>query len=162
LPNYTGTLQAGTPYTVNVSVGTFGGQNVAVWIDYNDDGVFATSERVGYSSGSIAANGSASFSITLACNPPLGTHRMRVRDVWNLGGINIDPCATYGYGETEDYNVTVTAAAACPQPSAIVATNVTGTSATLGWTAGCVETSWNVYYTTAGGPAPTSPTFYNV
>ena len=160
-PNYTGTLQAGTPYTVNVSVGSFGGQNVAVWIDYNDDGVFTTSERVGYSAGAIAGNGSASFSITLACNPPLGTHRMRVRDVWNLGGIDIDPCATYGYGETEDYNVTVTAAAACPQPSALVVTNLTGTTATLGWTAGCVETSWNIYLTTAGGPAPTTPTFFS-
>ncbi|MBY0486495.1 MAG: T9SS type A sorting domain-containing protein [Flavobacteriaceae bacterium] len=162
-PNYTGVLQAGSTYNVNVSVGTFGGQNVAVWIDYNDDGIFTTSERVGYSQGSIAGNGSASFSIILACNPPLGTHRMRVRDVWNTSGINIDPCANYGYGETEDYDITISAAVACPQPSGIFTTNVTTTSATLGWTSGCTETSWNVYVTTAGGPAPTTTaTYYNV
>jgi hypothetical protein len=161
-PNFTGILQAGSSYTVNVSVGTFGGQNVAVWIDYNDDGVFATSERVGYTTASIAGNGSAAFSISLACNPPLGTHRMRVRDVWNTSGINIDPCLNYGYGETEDYDVTISAAVACPQPSNLLVTNVTGTSAVLGWTAGCVETAWNVYVTTAGGAAPTTPTYSSV
>ena len=163
LPNYTGVLQAGSTYNVTVSVGTFGSQNAAVWIDYNDDGIFATSERVGFTQGSIAANGSASFSIVLACNPPLGTHRMRVRDVWNTSGVNIDPCANYGWGETEDYDVTISAAVACPQPSGIFVTNVTTTSATVGWTSGCTETSWNVYVTTAGGPAPTTiATYYNV
>ncbi|MFY7740737.1 MAG: GEVED domain-containing protein [Flavobacterium sp.] len=161
-PNYTGTLQAGSTYVVNVSVGTFGGQNVAVWIDYNDDGTFATSERVGYTTASIDGNGSATFSISLACNPPLGTHRMRVRDVWNTSGINIDPCLNYGWGETEDYDVTVSAAVACPQPSNLLVTNVTGTSAVLGWTAGCVETAWNIYVTTAGGVAPTTPTYSSV
>ena len=37
---------------------------------------------------------------------------MRVRDVWNTSGINIDPCLNYGWGETEDYDVTVSAAVA--------------------------------------------------
>jgi len=161
-PNYTGTLQAGSSYSVNVSVGTFGGQNLAAWVDYNDDGVFATSERVGYTNAAIAGNGSATFAIVLACNPPLGTHRMRVRDVWNTSGINIDPCLNYGWGETEDYSVTISAAVACPQPSNLLVTNITGNSAVLGWTAGCVETSWNVYVTTAGGAAPTTPTYFNV
>ncbi|WP_298393232.1 GEVED domain-containing protein [Flavobacterium sp.] len=160
-PNYTGTLQAGSSYNVNVSVGTFGGQNVAVWIDYNDDGVFATSERVGFTSASIAGNGSATFPISLACNPPLGTHRMRVRDVYNVSGVNIDPCLNYGWGETEDYNVTVSAAVACPQPTNLLVSNVSSTSATLGWTAGCVETAWNIYVTPAGSPVPASPTYFS-
>ncbi len=155
-PNYTGTLQAGSSYNVNVSVGTFGGQNVAVWIDYNDDGTFSTSERVGYTVASIAANGSATFPIVLSCNPPLGTHRMRVRDVWNLGGINIDPCATYGYGETEDYDVTISAAVACPQPSLLAASSITGTSASLSWNIGCSETAWEIIVTPSGSPVPTA------
>ncbi|WP_313807532.1 GEVED domain-containing protein [Flavobacterium sp.] len=154
MPNYTTTLQAGNTYTVSVSVGTFGGQNVAVWIDYNDDGVFDTAERVGYTTTSIGANGTATFQIVLACNPPLGTHRMRVRDVWNTTGVNIDPCTNYGWGETEDYDVTVSAAVACPQPSALGANPVTTDSATLLWNTGCAETLWNVHLTTAGGGAP--------
>lgn len=154
-PNYTGTLQAGSTYTVSVSVGSFGGQNVAVWIDYNDNYIFEASERVGYTTTSIASNGSATFSITLACNPPLGTHRMRVRDVWNTTGSSISPCATYGYGETEDYNVTVSAAVACPQPSNLSATAITPNSAILSWNIGCAETSWDVHVALAGSGAPT-------
>ncbi|WP_442787770.1 GEVED domain-containing protein [Flavobacterium suncheonense] len=154
MPNYTATLQAGNTYTVSVTVGSYGGQNVAVWIDYNDDGTFDTSERVGYTTGSIAANGTATFQIVVACNPALGTHRMRVRDVWNTTGINIDPCDSYGYGETEDYNVTISAAVACPQPSMLAANAITTDSASLTWNIGCAENLWNVHLTTAGGGAP--------
>ncbi|HRN99856.1 MAG TPA: hypothetical protein PLA69_11200, partial [Flavobacterium sp.] len=74
-PNYTAELQAGSSYQVAVTVGSYGSQNVAVWIDYNDNSVFETSERVGFTTTSIAANGTATFTISLACNPPLGTHR---------------------------------------------------------------------------------------
>jgi hypothetical protein len=35
----------------------------------------------------------------------LGTTTLRVRETWING--NIDPCATYTYGETEDYSVTI-------------------------------------------------------
>jgi len=154
MPNYTATLQAGNTYNVSVTVGTFGGQNVAVWIDYNDNGTFEASERVGYTTASIAGGGTASFPIVVACNPALGTHRMRVRDVWNTTGINIDPCASYGYGETEDYNVTISAAVACPQPSMLAANAITTNSASLSWNVGCAETLWNVHLTTAGGGAP--------
>jgi hypothetical protein len=161
-PNYTAELQAGNTYTVNVTVGEFGGQNVAVWIDYNDNGLFESSERVGFTTAAIPADGSASFSITLACNPPLGTHRMRVRDVWNTTGASIDPCISYGWGETEDYDVTITAAVACPQPSNLSASEVTQTSAVLSWNAGCAETSWDVYIAEIGGGVPSEPTVSNV
>lgn len=155
-PNYTGTLQAGSTYNVTISVGTFGNQNVAVWIDYNDDGTFSTSERVGYTSTSIDASGTVTFPISLSCNPALGIHRMRVRDVWNNSGASIDPCINYGYGETEDYDVTISAASSCPQPSALVVSNVTVTNATVSWTIGCAETSWEIYVTLSGNPAPTA------
>lgn len=47
-PNLTCNLQAGTTYTLSVSIGTWGTQGVAVWIDYNDNGIFETpSERIG-------------------------------------------------------------------------------------------------------------------
>lgn len=153
-PNYTAELQAGNSYTVEVTVGPFGNQNMAVWIDYNDNGLFEANERVGFTSASIAAEGTATFTITLACNPPLGTHRMRVRDVWNLPGTDIDPCIIYGYGETEDYDVTITSAVACPQPSNLAVTSITDSSAILVWTTGCAETSWDVHVVEAGGGEP--------
>jgi hypothetical protein len=39
---------------------------------------------------------------------------------------------------------------ACPAPTALLASNITTTSATLGWTAGGTETAWDVEYGTAG------------
>jgi len=153
-PNYTATLQAGSSYNITVSIGTFGGQNVAVWIDYDDDGVFATTERVGFTGASIAANGTATFSIALACNPALGLHRMRVRDVWNTTGNAIDPCINYGWGETEDYDITISTALPCPQPSALAVDAITSDSANLLWNIGCAETAWDLHLTTAGGGAP--------
>lgn len=158
----TATLQAGNTYNVTITVGTFGSQNVAVWIDYNDNGIFETNERVGYTTASIGSNGTASFPITLACNPPLGTHRMRVRDVYGTTGNLIDPCNQYGYGETEDYDVTVSAAVACPAPSAGVAENITSAGATLKWNIGCSETQWDVNVAPAGSGVPTgAPTHPN-
>lgn len=153
-PNLTAELQAGNSYSVEVTVGTFGNQNISVWIDYNDNGTFELEERVGFTSASIIADGTATFNITLACNPPLGTHRMRVRDVYALAGNLIDPCVEYGWGETEDYDVTISAAVACPQPSNLAVTSITSSSAILVWTTGCAETSWDVHVTEAGGGTP--------
>lgn len=153
-PNYTATLQAGSSYVVSVTVGTFGSQNMAAWIDYNDNAIFEASERIGFTTASIGSNGSATFNIVVSCSPPLGTHRLRIRDVYATAGNLIDPCASYGYGETEDYDVTITAAVACPAPSGLAAAP-TGGGANLTWTAGCVETNWNVHVTSVGGGAPT-------
>ena len=153
-PNYTATLQAGSTYNITVTVGTFGNQNVAVWIDYDDNGLFATSERVGFTTTNIAANGTATFPISLACNPALGLHRMRVRDVYATLGNIIDPCINYGWGETEDYDITISTAVACPQPSALGVNTITFDSANLTWNTGCAETAWDLHLTTAGGGAP--------
>ena len=153
-PNYTADLQAGTTYTLEVSNGSFSGQNIAVWIDFNGNGVFETpAERIG--TGAIpGANSSVQFPIALPCDPTPGTYRMRVRDVWNLTPTLIDPCATYGFGETEDYDVTVLPPPACPTPSFLSATNITQNEADLGWNIGCAEITWDVHIQAAGGGTP--------
>ena len=110
LPNHTATLQAGTSYQIQVTVGSFGSQNVAVWIDFNENGVFETpSERVGFTTSTIGSNGTGTFTLSLPCDPTPGLKRMRVRDVYSFSSIGstIDPCANYGFGETEDYDVTI-------------------------------------------------------
>ncbi|MFN7676282.1 GEVED domain-containing protein, partial [Flavobacterium sp.] len=160
-PNFTGTLQAGSSYSVNVTVGTWGGQAVRAWIDYNDNGVFEASEIIGASTiapgqGNAGPFPPASFNITLACNPPLGVHRMRVRSVWNVAPTTIDPCASAGYGETEDYDVTISAADPCPQPSSLAVNTVTPVSANLTWTLGCAETNWEIVVQAAGAGAPST------
>lgn len=154
-PNYTAELQAGTSYEILISTGTFSGQHVAVWIDYNDNGIFEENERIGYTTVSINGNSTASFPIYLDCQAPVGVHRMRVRMVWNTPGIIIDPCDTYGWGETEDYDITITEPPVCPTPSGGLAEYITDVSAVLYWSAGCLEENWDVHLTVAGGGAPT-------
>jgi hypothetical protein len=153
----TAELSAGTTYSVNISVGTWGNQHVRVWIDYNQDGIFSPTESVG---SAVIAPGQAntgpfppaSFNISLACNPPVGTYRMRVRSVWSTTSnfhLTLDPCANYGYGETEDYDITILPPPPCPAPTALSATPGT-TSASVSWTAGCTENEWIVEYGATG------------
>jgi len=153
LPNHTASLQAGTSYTIQASVGTFGSQNIAVWIDFNEDGVFSTpSERVGFTTTVIAANGTGTFTLTLPCDPTPGLKRMRVRDVYSTSSIGstMDPCINYGYGETEDYDVTILAPPACPAPSGLAFNTVTFNSANITWNIGCTETAWEIEYGPTG------------
>jgi hypothetical protein len=104
-------MQAATSYQVQVTAGSFSNQNFAVWIDYNDNFIFEASEKVGFSTAATTASfQTISFQINLACTPPLGLHRMRVRGVYATAGSVIDPCALYAWGETEDYNVNIIAA----------------------------------------------------
>ncbi len=99
-------MQAATTYAMTVTSGSFDGQAFAVWIDANDNNVFESAEKVGFSaSQTVGSFGSITFNINLPCTPPLGIHRMRVRGVWLGTGSTMDPCTSYGYGEAEDYLV---------------------------------------------------------
>jgi hypothetical protein len=153
-PYMTGTLVPGQSYEVSVSVGTYAWQSVAVWVDYNDDYVFSLEERVGFTATPILSNGTGTFSIVLACDAPAGVHRMRVRDVWDVPSNTIDPCENYGYGETEDYDITISSAGECLQPTALAVIQVSSTSAELTWNSGCNQNSWDVHVTLAGTAMP--------
>ena len=168
-PALTTTLQAGSVYNITIYAGQYN-EAYAAWIDYNDDGFFDNvTERVGYSPGLIAGSGnvgqigsSASFPIAIACNPPVGQHRLRVRAMYDVGGVEavsgsqVTPCTNNQYGEVEDYIITISAPAACPQPSALASSNVTASSADLSWTIGCNESAWEVAVQIAGSGVPTS------
>lgn len=157
-PNYTATLLPSSTYIVNVSTGEWGDEGVAAWIDYNDDGVFAPSERIGatpttigtgYTQGQV--NDSSSFTISLACTPPTGIHRMRVRMVYAQNGINIDPCVTYTYGETEDYFVNILPPPTCPSTGIMTVAATNTTSVDLTWALGCSTAStFDLEYGPAG------------
>ena len=143
-PNYTATLLPSSSYTLQVSTGEWGDQGFAAWIDYNDDGIFGASELVGATPTTIGSNftagvvnASSSFTIALACTPPAGVHRMRIRCAYAQNGVTMDPCALYGYGETEDYLITIAPAPTCPAPGAMTVGTATTTSAPLTWNMGC-------------------------
>jgi subtilisin-like proprotein convertase family protein len=160
-PLHTTTLQAGNSYNCTVYAGQYP-EGYALWIDYNDDGVFSAAEKVGNTTTVVAGSGSVGvvgssriIPVSISCNAPAGPHRMRVRCVYNLAGPTIDPCIYQSnYGEVEDYTITISGSLSCPKPTAQTATAITSNSATLGWTTGCSETLWNVHVTTLGGGAP--------
>ena len=101
-------LTANLPYgsnTVTVSAGFSGSlytEYWSVWIDYNQDGTFASSEEV--ISGSVRTSGNASGSFTVPSSAQSGTTRMRVQMKYGSDG---DPCETFTYGEVEDYTVNI-------------------------------------------------------
>ena len=126
--NMNTTLTKNTAYSATITPGIVGQANpgaytddeIAIWIDYNNDQDFADAgEQVGYVL--VAAGWSNVFNFTVPGTAVTGTVHMRVRisfsDVTN-GGAPIDPCAAATYGETEDYLVNITAANGIDQLSA--------------------------------------------
>ena len=66
------------------------------------------------------------------------------------GGVTPDN-GTSGADDLEaSFEIIVPAAPTCAAPTLLNVTNLTQTSADLGWTAGGTETAWNVQYGTAG------------
>jgi hypothetical protein len=157
-PNFTATLVPSASYSVNISTGEYGSQGYAAWIDYNDDGLFTIDERIGYTESLVGTgftqdqvNDSATFVISLACFPPSGTHRLRIRGVYYVEGNLIDPCSSYGYGETEDYLITISEAPSCLSAGQVVEVNNTQTTATISWLLNCSSaTTFDVEYGPVG------------
>ena len=151
----TGDLSAGTSYDVVVTSGSYpGGQNFTAWIDFNDNLIFEESERIGSTSAQTTLSYQvATFTITLPCDPSVGVHRMRVRDVWNAAGSTLDPCSNYGYGETEDYDVNVLAPPPCPQILSLAADSISSDYAEITWMMGCSEGLWDIEVGTNSVPS---------
>ena len=117
----TGSLTAGTTYDFS---GTCGGayEGAAIWIDFNQNGVFDNNELL-YAHYVGAASGGAQFtgSFQIPATAFSGTTKMRVRIGWGsdtlAGPTGVYACApgnTDGfstYGETDDYTITITGGA---------------------------------------------------
>jgi hypothetical protein len=99
-----GNLDIGGVYTISVSgTLTFGSYpGYSAWIDWDQDGVFQTTENVLLSA--PGAIGSASVNVP---NDAIGgTVKMRVLSVWNATPTNDAYYSTgYGYGEIEEYSI---------------------------------------------------------
>ena len=100
------TVTRGTETTLTISAGfrsTVYTEYWTVWIDFNQNGTFETSERV--VSGNAETSGLATADITIPSTALLGQTRMRVSMSFDE---NQTPCATFGDGEVEDYTVNIT------------------------------------------------------
>jgi len=96
-----------TTQVVNNILGSgYTGDQVAVWIDWNNNGNFLDpGEHIGtwqYSVGYIGG-----FPFTVPTNINSGTARMRVRIDYIEDGQQITPCGLSEYGEIEDYTIII-------------------------------------------------------
>ncbi len=99
-----GSVEVGGTYTISVSgTLTFGSYpGYAAWIDWNQDGVFQTTENVLLS----APGAVGTTSVTIPNDVTFGTVKMRVLSVWNATPTNDAYYSTgYGYGEIEEYSI---------------------------------------------------------
>lgn len=123
-------LQNGS-YSITVRPGTYSFNDMVAWIDYNQDNVFQLVEKIGeiYNMGPSPAT--ATFNFTVPGTALIGTTRLRVREA-DQGSTAMDPCATYTYGETEDYNIVIQA----PPPIDMSVTTFTSPSQNAGCMSG--------------------------
>lgn len=104
--NLSATVAPGGSYDFTVTTG-YGDQNVRVWIDFNDDGTFDTSETVVpnfvIAAGQAAGTYTETVTLTIPGSADSGiAHRMRVKSNWQAP-VPDDACEETQYGETEDY-----------------------------------------------------------
>ena len=83
----------------------YNNQEVCIWIDFNDD-CDLTGDELILTDFALSNAGQLYTASVLIPNDAIpGLHRMRARTNWQ--GSSSDPCASYTYGEAEDYFVMV-------------------------------------------------------
>lgn len=103
----TANVVAGQSYPVTVQGGSATwAQGFRVWIDFNQDGIFSEDESVFNTA--TAATTQFTGNITIPANAINGTTRMRVGDRYNSVIAATASCSHNGFGEYEDYNVSIT------------------------------------------------------
>ncbi len=135
-------MSPGSTYTPTIFTGTTYEMHVQTWIDFNNDGVFESTESVGGYNNYVD---SIAYTLTIPSGAATGTHRMRVVTVYSSPSYpSLDPCASgYGYGEARDYTVNV--GSASPTASASPSTITFGTTG-VGYCATPITTSLTASY----------------
>ncbi|MCF8298537.1 MAG: T9SS type A sorting domain-containing protein [Saprospiraceae bacterium] len=143
--------------------------NYSVWVDFDDNGTFNSSEQVvAYTNSAGAYTVNTNFTVPTYAAP--GSHKMRVRAEYYGYAVPSDPCGALQYGETEDYALVVNTSIPNDPTSITASTNTVclGSSTILT----CVDPVGTVEWTTGscGGTivstgnsitvSPTSTTTY--
>ena len=106
----------------SVEVGTCGGNwpsGMTIFIDYNRDGDLTDAGEFVYAQpGPITGPFTVTGTIAIPADASTGVTLMRVIDAETYLGTSTNPCATYGYGETEDYLINILDSNQCTMPMA--------------------------------------------
>lgn len=104
--NFYAASPSGSFISYYVKVGPSNTTQVAIYIDWNNDGVFnTTGNEYVFNTGTISANGTQSGSFYIPAGLNAGIYRMRV--VGDYGSVTVNPCALTYTGEVEDYNFVI-------------------------------------------------------
>ncbi len=95
------TSSPGNTFNFTVQSGASWSQGFRIWIDYNDNGSFMDPGEDVWNSG-FATTAAFTGSITIPLSAS-GILTMRIR--CSYASVPTDPCATYSFGEVEDYGV---------------------------------------------------------
>lgn len=127
-----------------------GGSNtIVIWVDWNNDLTFDPSEEVAnqYAPGS-APNNAQTGSVVIPNGTAAGQYRMRVRSRW--GTTVPGPCDLQSFGSAIDVTLDVLPEPTCPRPTDLLVSMITSSTADIAWTAGGLETEWEVEYGEVG------------
>ena len=81
---------------------------LSVWVDFNDDGTFDTSEQLIQGEFFSVANQLESFNLNIPVTAEVGLHTLRAKAIdASAGGDINDACSDYDYGEVHDYTVNI-------------------------------------------------------
>lgn len=149
------TLTAGSSYAADIIFGDCDGGSFysgagEAWIDWNQNDIFEPSESIGTWTGTPPVP-ATNMPFTVPAAAFNGTTRMRVMQEEG-GSLPLDPCAGFSYGSVTDLEVVVTGGITltCNAPTALTASNLSATTADLGWTENGTATNWEIEYGTAG------------
>lgn len=97
------TVTEGNTYSITISTGTSNAQDTRVWIDFNNDGVFnTTNEFVLDRPNAFNPTGNITIPGGTVLNTPL---RMRISS--DIVGIPQNGCTNNDFGQTEDYGIVI-------------------------------------------------------
>jgi hypothetical protein len=135
------TLYVDSTYTIGVKAS--GGENVKTFIDYNNDGIFQSSEKVLDGTDNPYANGNFTIpSSAVHCTP------IRMRVVSDISANSIDSCGALLVGQAEDYAVQIKSKDSTGNPT------LTISNPPAGGNPSCYNTGLNFTSTYTNGVTP--------
>jgi hypothetical protein len=144
--NLTANVVAGSSYPVKFVAGgttSLYAQQFAVWIDYDQNGIFEATEFAYASTTATTSSTPTEGTITIPATAANGTTRMRVASRYSSAITAGQSCSTgtSTFGEFEDYNITITGGAASPTYTWSPAAGLfTDAAATIPYTGGAAST----------------------
>lgn len=169
-----GTVTAGSSYTLTIGIGNFLGDNwLVAWVDWNNDGDFTDPGEqlmTPYNLPNLGGMSAVVPNVQVPSSATVGEHRMRVRSDGSNPGSNPNPCATTGsYGDTKDFKIIVQGGGACANvggtavatPPAVCAGSsstmtLSGSNGTVQWQESADVNSWG---NVTGGSGANSSTY---